>query len=189
MAVKTFTQAEKLTAADTNTYLANGGLVYITTLTVSGQSSGSVNSCFTSAFDSYRLVVSFGASNANNSLFLRMRASGTDESAIVYRYAYRGLNAAGGSEDSSNNGATSIYIGNVPTTAGRSFATLDIFNPQKATYTITNTNCNFYDAGGSLWRGGAASVATATQYDGFTILVGGANTFSCDARLYGYRQA
>ncbi len=29
MAVKTFTTGEVLTAADTNTYLNNGGLVYI----------------------------------------------------------------------------------------------------------------------------------------------------------------
>jgi hypothetical protein len=188
MAIKTFTTGEVLTAADTNTYLANSGLVYIASLTVSGQQLGSVNSCFTSSFDSYRLVISFGASNVNNALFIRMRASGSDEAGIVYRYAYRGLNAAGGNEDSSNNGATSIYVGNVPTTAGRSFATLDIFNPQKATYTVTNTNCNFVDAGGTLWRGGAGSVITTTQYDGFTILVGTGNTFSCDARLYGYRQ-
>ena len=34
MAVKTFTQGEKLTAADTNTYLNNGGLVFVKQVTV-----------------------------------------------------------------------------------------------------------------------------------------------------------
>ena len=65
MAVKTFTN-EQLTASDTNTYLANSGLVYITSATVSGTpSSLSVPNCFSSTYDHYRIVfngITFSAS-------------------------------------------------------------------------------------------------------------------------------
>ena len=57
MAVKTFTTGEVLTAADTNTYLNNGGLVYISSTTVgSAVSSVTVSNCFPSTYDTYMIV-------------------------------------------------------------------------------------------------------------------------------------
>ena len=51
MAVKTFSVGETLTASDTNTYLTNGGLVYITEGTASNTSAVDVNSVFSSTYD------------------------------------------------------------------------------------------------------------------------------------------
>ena len=58
MAVKTFTTGEVLTAADTNTYLNNGGLVWIKTATVTNaaDSGTAFRSIFTSTYDAYRIV-------------------------------------------------------------------------------------------------------------------------------------
>jgi len=53
MAIKTFTTGEVLTAADTNTYLANSGLVYITSGTLSGTA---IDGIFTTTYDNYRIV-------------------------------------------------------------------------------------------------------------------------------------
>lgn len=59
MAIKTFSAGEVLTASDTNTYLANSGLVYVTSATVgTGVSSVTVSSCFSSTYDNYRIVLS-----------------------------------------------------------------------------------------------------------------------------------
>ena len=61
MAIKTFTTGEVLTAADTNTYLANSGLVYITSVSLAGATAASpvaITSCFSSTYTNYRIVVS-----------------------------------------------------------------------------------------------------------------------------------
>jgi hypothetical protein len=56
MAVKTFT-SEILTSSDTNTYLANSGLVYVSSTTIgSAVSSVTVSSCFNSTYDAYKIV-------------------------------------------------------------------------------------------------------------------------------------
>jgi hypothetical protein len=56
MAVKTFTAGEVLTAADTNTYLANAGLVYVSSAAVSNVTSFDVTG-FTNAYSMFRVVV------------------------------------------------------------------------------------------------------------------------------------
>lgn len=57
MAVKTFTDNTSLPASDINTYLNNGGLVYITSATVgSGVASVTVSNCFSADFDNYRIT-------------------------------------------------------------------------------------------------------------------------------------
>ena len=53
MAVKTFTTGEVLTASDTNTYLANAGLVYITSTSVGTGGSLTVSNCFSATYNNY----------------------------------------------------------------------------------------------------------------------------------------
>ena len=56
MAVKTFT-TEVLTSADTNTYLANSGLVYVTSQTATSGTSINLTNVFSSTYDNYRVLV------------------------------------------------------------------------------------------------------------------------------------
>jgi len=58
MAIKTFTTGEVLTASDTNTYLANAGLVHIKTATVTNATDSGTTwrSVFNGTYDSYRIV-------------------------------------------------------------------------------------------------------------------------------------
>ena len=68
MAVKTFT-TEVLTSADTNTYLANSGLVYITSTTIgTGVSSVTLSSVFSATYDNYRVIYQIGDANTINAL-------------------------------------------------------------------------------------------------------------------------
>jgi hypothetical protein len=65
MAIKTFTAGSVLTAADTNTYLANSGLVLVKSQTVgTGVSSVNVTSAFSTDYDNYRILYTNGLSSA-----------------------------------------------------------------------------------------------------------------------------
>jgi hypothetical protein len=80
MAIKTFTSGEVLTSADTNTYLANSGLVYI----AEGSTSTSVlglnfNNVFTSTYDNYRIMIDyFKPVTAARFVALQLRVGGFD---------------------------------------------------------------------------------------------------------------
>jgi hypothetical protein len=80
MAIKTFTTGEVLTASDTNTYLANSGLTYITQGTVSANTTLNFTSIFTSAYDNYRVVFTSSANQTapGNQINLRVRSGSTD---------------------------------------------------------------------------------------------------------------
>jgi hypothetical protein len=69
MAIKTFTTGEVLTAADTNTYLANSGLVYVASTTVgTGVSSVTVSSAFNSTYDNYKIIYSGGVGSVTTTI-------------------------------------------------------------------------------------------------------------------------
>jgi len=88
MAIKTFTTGEVLTASDTNTYLANSGLVYITSGAMS--SSTPIDGIFTSTYDNYRIVIANLGATAGGLLNWNYRTtSNTTESANNYYSAVR----------------------------------------------------------------------------------------------------
>jgi hypothetical protein len=84
MAIKTFTTGEVLTASDTNTYLANSGLVFVTSQAIVA-GTNTVTSCFTSTYDEYLVVVSNVKTASNNSgLFLALNGNPTVKSNGYY---------------------------------------------------------------------------------------------------------
>jgi hypothetical protein len=64
MAIKTFTTGEVLTASDTNTYLANSGLVYIKSQTIREQLQVfRMTVAFSSdTYDNYKILICNGGS-------------------------------------------------------------------------------------------------------------------------------
>ena len=84
MAIKTFTTGEVLTASDTNTYLANAGLDYITAGTASAQNRLNIASCFSATYAAYRVVVTNLTHTTANNLIMRFSASGTDTAGASY---------------------------------------------------------------------------------------------------------
>lgn len=194
MAVKSnFASGDVLTASDTNTYLTNGGLVYVTQTLVSSGSATSVsfNNCFTSTYDNYRIVIdSFQPSIAARGLNIRLRASGVD-TATNYVYAVRGLYVDGTSADNFSNAATfydtSVY--NSATTIAIGSASIDVFNPAKAERTFFLNNSCLYNAQFGA-RFGIGEQNDLTAFDGFTLLLSGTgNITTLRCRIYGYRQA
>ena len=189
MAVKTFTQGEKLTTADTNTYLNNGGLVYITGATATSGTTLGINSCFNSTYDNYKIIVSgFAGASTAIGLQIKLRASGTPSSTGYY---YTGFFTQYGVsttqyETAANN---SIYqigcVGDVNLYGG---AEITLYGPNFARNTgIASQGIDPRTAGGGCRiYSGYHSVATA--YDGFELIA--SNTLSAlTARVYGIRQA
>jgi hypothetical protein len=185
MAIKTFTTGEVLTASDTNTYLANSGLVYVTSTAISG-SSVSINSCFTSTYENYKMLFRIATSSADPEIRMTLRLAGTDSTANYYTGVW--LADSSGTVNYSNNGAYS-RIGIAYTAAANTCSgALDIFGPALAANTSWNGNTS--NSTGSVGRtvavGGAHLVATA--YDGLTITAG-AGTFTGTLTIMGYRKA
>ena len=91
MAIKTFTTGELLTASDTNTYLANSGLVYVSSGTTAGTANTlAIATAFSSTYEHYllHLTVKRTTLTADEVLFLQLYASGVVKNgASDYAYA------------------------------------------------------------------------------------------------------
>ena len=182
MAIKTFTTGEVLTAADTNTYLGNAGLVYVTSATIGTTvSSVTVSSAFNSTYDNYRIVIAGGVgSTASASVALTLGASTT---AYYGAMSYQLFATPGILNIQDNNAARFTYVGNAYTDQfGTSF---DLLNPFLAKHTlINNTTWTVNNATGNY--SGVHQVAAS--YSAFTLtpltgtLTGGTIT------VYGYRK-
>ena len=186
MAVKTFTTGEVLTASDTNTYLANAGLVYITSTSFTSGSTVSINNCFSATYDAYRIVLYNLSQSGANATYLKLRASGTDSSAsydTAGRYVFY---TGAGSTDIQGTGATTGWqIGAGGNTTKSGFS-LDIFDPYNTRWTTMVNSAATYDT----WFSIAGRHTANTSYDGFTLLAAGGTTFTTGTVIvYGYRKA
>jgi hypothetical protein len=195
MAIKTFSSGEVLTASDTNTYLNNGGLVYITETLVTAGSATSVsfNNVFTSTYDNYQIVIDgFTPSIGGRGLNLRLRVGGVDAAgATDYPNAFLGLTAAGVASNFSTTGdsygSTGIYSSSTTIPYGSS--TITMFNPARAVRTFANVHGQLFDAQ-LFHRTGSFQHNLATAYDGFTLFMSSTgNITTLRVRVYGYRQA
>lgn len=181
MAVKTFTTGEVLTAADTNTYLNNGGLVFIKQQTIgTAVSSVAVTSAFSSAYANYRVVIAHPQSSNNDGLRIQFGATVTGYYGTLFYYIYTG----GTSGYSSFNNAANMDVALSDTTAN-TFTTFDVGNPNAASRTYIN---------GTYWGRGftgyfSGTEVSSTQHTAFTILpsTGGGTLTGGKIYVYGYR--
>jgi hypothetical protein len=182
MAIKTFTTGEVLTASDTNTYLANSGLVYITQATIgSGVNIVNMANCFSSTYDNYRVTI-----RAN---------SGTDSQGVLMQYGtgtattsnYKSfLNTPFASWTSGADTSVTATDGSFITFAHPTNLTgvSDVFGPNLA---VNTTSFGSYatDTNGGI----TAGIQTDnTQFTSLHIATGGTITGGT-ITVYGYRKA
>jgi hypothetical protein len=183
MAVKTFTTGEVLTAADTNTYLNNGGLVYITQANVgTGVASVTVNSCFSSTYDNYKILI-YGT-NASPAGNLTLQLSGITGSV----YSLGGTFFVYGSATITGYGpaATTTWNAIAPGfTANGSAVSMDLFGPNNAAYKHLfvqgSSTSSYYSFGGVC--------ASTTQATGFVLSSNVTSISGGTIYVYGYRKA
>lgn len=88
MAVKTFTTGEVLTAADTNTYLANSGLQYVSSGTFTNAASFDVTG-FSSTFDYYKVFMSIQATTTTGVITGVIYSGATARNTSYYGASFR----------------------------------------------------------------------------------------------------
>jgi hypothetical protein len=183
MAIKTFTTGEVLTASDTNTYLANAGLVYITALTASAQTTIAIDNCFTATYAHYFLTYNFTTSIQGQYTGFRLRAGGTPKAVNYDRVGFFTTTGGASGVDGYGTAQTEHYL------AGQSTAmlvgSLYVYNPQVSGRTGFAGTASYP----GLYQSNGAQTETYSA-DGFQIFAAGnAATYTGTVRVYGLRQA
>lgn len=188
MAIKTFTTGEVLTASDTNTYLANSGLVYITQTTVVGTPTIlTIDNCFSSTYENYRVVIKYNNAAAGYpAVYINWRVGGATANTAAYAQMGTGRTSANTDTPYGSAGNTNAYVGSIP--GSLSF---DVFSPANANVqTTTLGQSNFYDGTNFTMRNTATFHNVVAAYDGFILSIASSTfTTNLTVRVYGYRQS
>jgi hypothetical protein len=182
MAVKTFSSGAVLTASDTNTYLANAGLVWVKSQTIgTAVASVQVTGAFNSTFDNYRIVI-HGGSGSTGVFRMTFDASGTP-SATGYYTGYKGTFYAGGDGQYNGNNVANIFVAGGGQTSNWMLVNMDVFGVNKAIY--TNFAGDYVGTDNAGRFGGVHAVGTA--YNGFTLTANSGTMTGGTITVYGYR--
>lgn len=191
MSVKTFT-SEILTSSDTNTFLANAGLVYVAQATAgAGSTTLVIDNCFSSTYTNYVVVFNI-TGYASGPLYMQLRTGSGNDTDATYAYARNYFRWDGGSSggDATMTGTTFTvgYCGGSVSTIENQF---NLYNPNVADRTSMGTTLVEI---GSATSNSYNMIAngqkqTLTQYTGFSLIRFSTNTFAGTATVYGYRKA
>lgn len=177
-----FAAGDILTASDTNTYLTNGGLVYITSQTIgTAVSSVTVSNCFSSTYDNYKITIAGGTASSTAG-YLTLQLGSTTAN---YRYDYISANLAGATPTSSGatNAANFAVVGFKSTSL---MANIDVINAFPSGMTMVSA------FGGQTGNNMGTLVGVQIDATSFTSFTIGASTGTITGgtiRVYGYRQA
>jgi hypothetical protein len=156
------------------------GLTFIQKGSFSASASVNVNTCFSSTYDNYRILIkAVNPSPVNAQLRYRMRSGSTDASGANYNFQrFFAQNSSTGAAAST--AQTSGQLASVNT--GVQVISLDMFNPFLAASTGFN-EAGLYDGKQMECFTGLHDVATS--YDGFTIFPD-SGTLTGEVWVYGY---
>ena len=179
MAIKTFTTGEVLTASDTNTYLANSGLVFIKQQTVGNAvASVTVSSAFSADYDNYKITYSAGVASNPVSIQMVLGASVTGYHLGLVYVSYGSTTPTAAS---ASNAATWPYVGEGST--GSCNVDLDLFSPFLAKITtVSGTYAGTVAGNINGYHNSAVS------YSAFTLSVAGNTMTGGTITVYGYRK-
>jgi hypothetical protein len=179
MAIKTFTTGEVLTAADTNTYLANSGLVFVKTHAITGTpTTVTVTGAFSATYKSYLIQMTNVTHNAGAVFTFQLTGltSGYYGN-MIYANFLSGAPASAGYSNTS----TFTHSGGSNGTNG--FYNLTCLNPFLAQNTFMSSD--FID--GSNAGRSTAYQSSSTSVSGFSISCTAGNFTGGEINVYGYR--
>ena len=183
MAIKTFTVGETLTASDTNTFLANSGLVYVAKATFSASTAQNIDSCFTTTYNHYLIQGSFTTSADATLYYLLRDGTTTNTGTNVDNVEYYQSWGSGTVTGQFASGQTGSRFGYVDATYGGSFS-LWLYNPQLAAYTFGD----YVGNGGDYGVRGNSRHTVNTAYEGIRITTSaGTATLTGTVTVYGAR--
>jgi hypothetical protein len=186
MAIKTFTTGEVLTASDTNTYLANSGLVYIKQVTTTtAVATIDVTSCFSSTYDNY--FVSFNNYTATTAMSLNcyLLSGSTPTSTGWYATEYYtgvGTTTLTGQITATNAGMAFCSAGT--STSGLA-SVIEIQSP----FLSQQTRMEYRVVASDYYRFGSGIHTATTSYDGIRFTTTSGTLANGSVTVYGYRKA
>ena len=189
MAIKTFSVGEVLTSSDTNTYLNNGGLVYITQSTVgTGVSNVDFTSCFSATYDNYLVSVA-GVTTPGVGLVgtFQPLASGSlpGTNNFYGNSFYISTGAAGGLTNAAATNGSYAEAGSMTNSTGGNSFTFQVFAPFRSELTrVVWTNADI-----TYWRTSAWVHNLANSYNGFRFTALSSTMTGGTITVYGYRKA
>jgi hypothetical protein len=189
MAIKTFSVGEVLTSSDTNTYLNNGGLVYITQATVgSGVSNVDITNCFSATYDNYLISISGVAvplAGLVGGFQVLSNGSLPGVNSWFGNTFYVVTGAGGGLTNAAIANGSYAEAGSMTNATGGNSFTFQVFAPFRSECTRTTyTNCDV-----TYWRTSACAHNAATSYNGFRLTAVGSTMTGGTITVYGYRKA
>ena len=160
------------------------GLVHINTTSFSAVATQSVNDVFSASYDHYKIVYNITTATASNTLRLRLRVGGADETANLYTVGayYVGAFAANAPGSTNNATATLFDFGGYNTTSG-GFGVMEIARP----FNADTTRMTFLTLGQSF-QTGAGGLRNSTSYTGYSILANVGN-ITGSVTTYGYKRS
>ena len=164
----------------------SSGLTLIATATATAVSSISVDNCFTSTYENYRIVFAQTDATAatNQDLKMRLRVAGTDTTSNYSNTVVEGVSSFGVSVDPA--GTDEWYLSGMNGTGKTTSVSIDVYRPQTAQITGFNGQYQYRNVSPALTIGLSTGVQKdATQFDGFSLLFSGTD-FTGIARVYGY---
>jgi hypothetical protein len=183
---QTFTSGQILTAAQMGTLQTDIGLAYIGETNATSGTAFNIANCFTTTYDSYRVVLSNVKLATTASISFTTSVSGTGSAAnwtwLSTRADY--TTAAWDWQKATTTTSCTFMVGGTGSTS----AWIDISAPRLAQYTTFNSSSvDTRGTGGytNILTGGV--LANTTTYDGILFNFGAAIT-SCKVTVYGYRQ-
>lgn len=186
MAVKTFTAGNVLTASDTNTYLANSGLVYVSSTTIGNAvASITVSNCFSTTYDDYFVTIDGVLGTAGAAMNLRCVTSGGADNGLNWKGNdfYITTGAAGGLTNSFVTLGASAFCGGVnDTAASLSFSIQGPFASRK-------TQLSYGGCDNTYWRIGNYYLGDTASYVSMKLLPNAGTITGGVITVYGYRKA
>ena len=185
MAIKTFVSGEVLTAADTNEYLGNAGLVYVTSATIGTTvSSVTVSNAFSATYTNYKIIVAgFGGSSSGSAAFFKLNNStgSTYFGNLIYNLPT--TSAIGGV--SAINGSSNGFFVHTISTSGTMSLEAMIDSP----FLAVTSNCVGNYSGRTYNGQFSTHDSNAASSTGFILGSTGVALTGGTIRVYGYRNS
>jgi len=156
----------------------------------SAVSTVSLNGCFTSAYDSYRIIYAPLSSSATGSnLNIRFRTGGTDNTTSSYGWTGNATNFAGAASQVFGATQSSMFIGygSYPSQSYGNYA-IDVFDPFLAQFTFLESQGIGVASGGNTFRTNLGGLfSNATSFDGISFIPNAGTLTGGTIRVYGYK--
>jgi hypothetical protein len=185
MTYPTFNNGDVLPASDLNAIglwkVASGALSSTTTV---------FQNCFTSDFDSYRIIIESPTLSGNGTIYYRLYSGATPDSTNSYSYAFTGFSIGGAAANASFAGASAAPTGfsqNVIPNAVLGGVSIDIYAPNKAQRTFATHQAASYN-GVFIGQQGMSIHDVQTAFNGIGFMTLAAETMGGFASIYGYRK-